>query len=117
MLMNRLPFVPTLALFFMIVPAAADVVVAIDKTSQHMTVSVDGATRWTWPVSTGARDYDTRWQLYRTPNGKGLYLKGVGRCAYAKFYFLHAKRPCDPRQLRQAAGKTCFARLCSIETG
>ena len=59
MLMNRLPFVPTLALFFMIVPAAADVVVAIDKTSQHMTVSVDGATRWTWPVSTGARGYDT----------------------------------------------------------
>ena len=47
MLMNRLPFVATLALFFMIVPAAADVVVAIDKTSQHMTVSVDGATRWT----------------------------------------------------------------------
>jgi lipoprotein-anchoring transpeptidase ErfK/SrfK len=57
--MNRLPFVAALALFFMIVPAAADVVVAIDKTSQHMTVSVDGATRWTWPVSTGARDYDT----------------------------------------------------------
>jgi lipoprotein-anchoring transpeptidase ErfK/SrfK len=59
MLMNRLPFVATLALFFMIVPAAADVVVAIDKTSQNMTVSVDRATRWTWPVSTGARDYDT----------------------------------------------------------
>jgi len=59
MLMNRLPFVATLALFFMIVPAAADVVVAIDKTSQHMTVSVDGATRWTWPVSTGAPGYDT----------------------------------------------------------
>jgi lipoprotein-anchoring transpeptidase ErfK/SrfK len=57
--MNRLPFVAALALFFMIVPAAADVVVAIDKTSQHMTVSVDGATRWTWPVSTGARGYDT----------------------------------------------------------
>ena len=27
-----------------------------------MTVAVDGATRWSWPVSTGARGYDT-------PNG------------------------------------------------
>ena len=43
-------------------PAMADVVITIDKSAQRMTVAVDGATRWRWPVSTGARGYDT-------PNG------------------------------------------------
>jgi hypothetical protein len=45
-----------------VIPAAASVVITIDKSVQRMTVTVDGATRWTWPVSTGARRYDT-------PNG------------------------------------------------
>jgi hypothetical protein len=40
----------------------AKVVIAIDKPSQQMTVSVDGATRWVWPVSTGRRGH-------ATPNG------------------------------------------------
>jgi hypothetical protein len=115
--MNRLPFIGIVALLLMIVPAAADVVVAIDKSAQHMTVSVDGATRWTWPVSTGARGYDTPKAVIPPSNGKGLFLKGVGRCAYAEFYFLYPKRPRNSRQLRQAAGKTGFARLCSIEPG
>jgi len=35
--------------------ADAKVVIAIDKSTQQMTVSVDGATRWNWPVSTGRR--------------------------------------------------------------
>ena len=39
--------------------ASADVLVTIDKASQHMTVSVDGQTRWSWPVSTGAAGHDT----------------------------------------------------------
>src|SRR5689334_17903744 len=41
--------------------AAADagVLVTIDKSRQQMTVEVDGATRWVWPVSTGRRGYDT----------------------------------------------------------
>jgi len=43
-------------------PARADVVVHIDKSSQRMAVSVDGATRYNWPVSTGRRGYGT-------PNG------------------------------------------------
>jgi len=34
-------------------PARADVVVHIDKSSQRMAVSVDGATQYSWPVSTG----------------------------------------------------------------
>jgi lipoprotein-anchoring transpeptidase ErfK/SrfK len=43
-------------------PARADVVVQIDKSSQRMAVSVDGMTRYNWPVSTGRSGYGT-------PNG------------------------------------------------
>jgi len=34
-------------------PAAADLLVRIDKSSQRMAVIVDGSTRYTWKVSTG----------------------------------------------------------------
>src|SRR4030088_1955856 len=40
-------------------PARAEVVVQIDKSSQRMAVSVDGATRYNWPVSTGRAGYGT----------------------------------------------------------
>ena len=40
-------------------PARADVVVHIDKSSQRMSVSVNGASRFTWPVSTGRSGYGT----------------------------------------------------------
>jgi len=40
-------------------PARADVVVQIDKSSQRMAVSVDGAARYDWPVSTGRSGYGT----------------------------------------------------------
>jgi lipoprotein-anchoring transpeptidase ErfK/SrfK len=40
-------------------PAWADVVVQIDKSSQRMTVSVDGVPRYNWPVSTGGGGYGT----------------------------------------------------------
>ncbi len=43
-------------------PASANIVVNVDKNTQRMTVSVDGATRYVWPVSTGRAGYDT-------PNG------------------------------------------------
>jgi len=39
--------------------ALADVVVQIDKSSQRMSVSVNGASRYTWPVSTGRSGYGT----------------------------------------------------------
>ncbi len=42
--------------------AKAGIVVTVDKTAQRLTVDVDGATRYQWPVSTA------RWG-YRTPNG------------------------------------------------
>jgi L,D-transpeptidase catalytic domain len=40
-------------------PARAAVLVTIDKATQHMTVSVDGTRRYTWPVSTGRAGYAT----------------------------------------------------------
>src|SRR6204780_4377329 len=43
-------------------PANAEIVVNIDKTTQTMSVTVDGAPRYIWPVSTGRPGYDT-------PNG------------------------------------------------
>jgi lipoprotein-anchoring transpeptidase ErfK/SrfK len=45
--------------------AQADIVIAIDTAAQRMTVSVDGRTRWTWPVSTGASGYLTPTGSYR----------------------------------------------------
>jgi hypothetical protein len=51
-----------LALVFSIAPAQSAIVVTVDKTAQRLTVEVDGASRYRWPVSTG------RWG-YNTPNG------------------------------------------------
>ena len=42
--------------------ARANIVINIDKSAQQMTVEVDGAQRYAWPVSTGRSGYDT-------PNG------------------------------------------------
>jgi len=54
-------FAATLMTIF--APAAqAAIVVNIDKSTQRMIVSVDGATRYVWPVSTGRPGYET-------PNG------------------------------------------------
>jgi hypothetical protein len=39
--------------------AVADLLVEIDKSTQRMTVTVDGQQRYKWPVSTGADGYDT----------------------------------------------------------
>src|ERR1700722_2542440 len=49
--------------------ARADVLVTVDKSTQIVTVQVDGATRWQWKVSTGRIGHDT-------PNGTyhALYL-------------------------------------------
>ncbi len=43
-------------------PAWADVQININKSTQRMTVTVDGQPRYNWPISTGRPSYDT-------PNG------------------------------------------------
>ncbi len=40
-------------------PASASVEVQIDRSSQRMSVSVDGAMRYNWPVSTGRDGFGT----------------------------------------------------------
>jgi hypothetical protein len=40
-------------------PAVAEVSIMVDKTTQRMTVSVNGQQRYAWPVSTGTVDYST----------------------------------------------------------
>jgi hypothetical protein len=40
-------------------PALASILIQIDKTTQTMTVSVDGAVRYRWYVSTGATGFST----------------------------------------------------------
>jgi lipoprotein-anchoring transpeptidase ErfK/SrfK len=46
-------------------PARADILVRIDKSSQRMAVTVDGAMRYDWPVSTGRRGYGTPSGVFR----------------------------------------------------
>ncbi len=46
-------------------PARAAIVVLIDKPSQTMTVSVDGAVRYRWYVSTGATGFSTPAGTYK----------------------------------------------------
>lgn len=45
--------------------ASADIVVTVDKSTQRMTVAVDGAQRWVWPVSTGRAGYATPSGTYK----------------------------------------------------
>ena len=40
-------------------PANAELLISVDKSTQTMTVNEDGATLYTWPVSTGVARYDT----------------------------------------------------------
>jgi len=54
-----LPFVAALAAIILTQPARANVMIIIDKSTQKMTVTVNGEDRYTWPVSTGRASYDT----------------------------------------------------------
>ncbi len=48
-----------LALMAAAAPAHAELTIAIDKSHQQMTVALNGAELFVWPVSTGAPGYDT----------------------------------------------------------
>jgi len=39
--------------------AQGAILITVDKSTQQMTVDVDGVRRWTWPVSTGLPGHDT----------------------------------------------------------
>ena len=59
--------------------AAADVLVVIDKASQRMSVSIDGRTRYVWPVSTGRSGYGT-------PSGR-FRPQWMARTYFSKKYY------------------------------
>ncbi len=46
-------------------PARANLLVTIDKSTQRMSVAVDGGTRYVWPISTGRPGYDTPTGTFR----------------------------------------------------
>jgi lipoprotein-anchoring transpeptidase ErfK/SrfK len=76
--MRRLaPFV--VALLIATVPAAANVVVTIDKSSQRMSVAVDGTPRYNFAVSTGRAGYGT-------PNGT-YHPERLARTWFSKKYY------------------------------
>jgi len=52
-------FIIALAAMAFVVPARANVMIIIDKSTQKMSVTVDGEERYVWPVSTGRQGYDT----------------------------------------------------------
>jgi lipoprotein-anchoring transpeptidase ErfK/SrfK len=60
-------------------PAAANVVVTIDKSTQHMSVSVDGTPRYSFVVSTGRAGYGT-------PNGT-YHPQRLARTYFSKEYY------------------------------
>jgi hypothetical protein len=68
----------TLVSFAFAAPAQAGLQVHIDKSSQSMTVSVDGGRTFRWPVSTGRGRYDT-------PGGQFRAIR-LARVYYSKKY-------------------------------
>ena len=58
-LLPALAAVLALLVFTPVAPARADILIAIDKSKQQMTVTIDGDPRYIWPVSTGKSRYDT----------------------------------------------------------
>jgi len=59
--------------------ARAELVVQIDKSTQRMSVNVDGTTRYTWPISTGRDGYGT-------PSGTVL-LQSMARYYFSRKYY------------------------------
>jgi hypothetical protein len=59
------PLAGVFLFMFAALPASARLLIEIDKSSQHMTVSQDGVRIHVWPVSTGLRRYDTPSGAYK----------------------------------------------------
>jgi L,D-transpeptidase catalytic domain len=65
MLPFRFAIATTAALLCAHTQAQAGIVVTVDKSAQRLTVAVDGATRFNWPVSTARIGYRTPVGIYR----------------------------------------------------
>ena len=70
--------------------ARAEVSIAVDKSTQRMTVMVDGEQRFSWPVSTGMAGFATPdGGVQSLTAGATAFLQGMGQCADASFHLLH----------------------------
>jgi lipoprotein-anchoring transpeptidase ErfK/SrfK len=67
------------AIAAMTAPAQANIVIAIDKGSQQMSVSVDGQPSYRWPVSTARSGYST-------PSGT-YHPQSLERSHFSKLYY------------------------------
>lgn len=88
--------------------AQAGILITIDKATQQMTVEIDGATRWIWPVSTGRRGYDTPAGSFRpfrleedhyskewdeAPMPHSIFFTGDGHAIHRSYETLRLGRP------------------------
>jgi lipoprotein-anchoring transpeptidase ErfK/SrfK len=107
-------------------PARARVVVTIDKSTQRMTVAVDGATRHLFTVSTGRAGFGTpngrfrpqrlarTWfskKYYNSPMPHSIFFRG-GYAIHGTGYVRYLGRPASHGCIRLAPGNA--ARLYSL---
>jgi hypothetical protein len=116
----RLPLLAFLASFSLIAtaPAArADLLIAVDKDAQRMSVVVDGAQRYDWPVSTGVAGHDTPNGSYRpfrmekshfsrewdnAPMPHAIFFSQIGHAIHGTTYTRHLGRPASHGCVRLA---------------
>ena len=81
-------------------PVGSSILITIDKSTQKMTVLVDGVQKYDWPVSTGqARLLHAVGHVHRHVDERDLVQQGMGQRSHAACGFLHEGRPRDPWQL------------------
>jgi hypothetical protein len=97
--------------------ARADILIRVDKAAQIMTVTVDGAQRYAWPVSTGIADYDTpdgEFQAFRmerdhfsrewddAPMPYSIFFTQEGHAIHGSYDVKHLGRPASHGCVRLA---------------
>jgi len=89
-------------------PASANILITIDKSSQRMTVAVNGETRWNWRVSTGRAGRETpsgKFQAFRmeadhfskefddAPMPHSIFFTKIGHAIHGSFDIRHLGTP------------------------
>ncbi len=105
--------------------AQADILITIDKSTQHMTVAVDGVQRYDWPVSTDCRPagfttspsgdfkpnrmdadhFSQEWDNAPMPHTIFIDLKG--HAIHGFFDVKHLGLPVFPHGSHQAVARSC----------
>jgi len=93
-------------------PAAHSILINIDKSTQQMTVFLDGVQKYDWPISTGKRGYSTPSGTFAALSMNEIWYSKEWENAYAACHFLHEGRARYPRELRgEASRPACVAWL------